>query len=125
LRNYGLAWRWSIAPMRLPGRATPIGTPGPHFVNGNRVVPPFPDGMQTAVFGEGFFWGTERGFWELAGVYSTAVVYAGGYTPNPAYNEVCSGRTGHAEAALVVFDPSICPSTMRNFGSRAPATALN
>jgi hypothetical protein len=68
---------------------------GPHFVNGNRVAPPFPDGMQTAVFGEGCFWGAERGFWELAGVYSTAVVYAGGYTPNPAYNEVCSGRTGY------------------------------
>jgi peptide-methionine (S)-S-oxide reductase len=90
----------------LPGRETAVMIPDKHFVNGNPIAPPFPEGLQTAVFGEGCFWGAERGFWELDGVYSTAVGYAGGYTPNPTYAEVCSGRTGHAEAVLVVFDPS-------------------
>jgi peptide-methionine (S)-S-oxide reductase len=75
-----------------------------HAVNGHRIQPPFPDGMQTAVFAAGCFWGVEKVFWELPGVYSTAVGYAGGYTPNPTYGEVCSARTGHAEVVLVVFD---------------------
>lgn len=78
---------------------------GVHFVNGHTIVPPFPEGLETAVFGEGCFWGAERGFWNLPGVYSTAVGYAGGYTPNPTYEEVCSGQTGHSEVVLVVFDP--------------------
>jgi peptide-methionine (S)-S-oxide reductase len=89
----------------LPGRETPVMLPKRHFVNGNPIAPPFPEGLRTAVFGEGCFWGAERGFWELEGVYSTAVGYAGGYTPNPTYEEVCSGQTGHAEVVLVVYDP--------------------
>jgi peptide-methionine (S)-S-oxide reductase len=89
----------------LPGREAPIMAPKKHFVNGHPIAPPFPEGMRTAVFGEGCFWSAERGLWELEGVYSTAVGYAGGYTPNPTYEEVCSGRTGHAEVVLVVFDP--------------------
>jgi peptide-methionine (S)-S-oxide reductase len=90
----------------LPGRDRSISVPERHFVNGNRIVPPFPEGMDTAVFGMGCFWGAERVFWQLPGVFSTAVGYAGGYTPNPTYEEVCSGRTAHAEVVLVVFDPS-------------------
>ena len=81
--------------------------PAQHFVNFNPLTPPWPDGMETAVFGLGCFWGAERKFWEAKGVYSTAVGYAGGYTPNPTYEEVCSGRTGHAEVVLVVFDPEV------------------
>jgi len=77
-----------------------------HFVSHHRIVPPFPDGMQRAMFGMGCFWGAERKFWTLPGVYSTAVGYAAGHTPNPTYREVCSGMTGHTEAVLVVFDPS-------------------
>ena len=80
--------------------------PERHFVNGNRMVPPFPDGMEQAVFGMGCFWGEERKFWEAEGVYVTAVGYAGGFTPNPTYEEVCSGMTGHAEVVRVVFDPA-------------------
>jgi peptide-methionine (S)-S-oxide reductase len=80
--------------------------PERHFVNGNRMVPPFPDGMEEVVFGMGCFWGAERKFWEAEGVYSTAVGYAGGLTPNPTYEEVCSGLTGHTEVVRVVFDPS-------------------
>ncbi|MGP9814033.1 peptide-methionine (S)-S-oxide reductase MsrA [Rhodopseudomonas sp. NSM] len=91
----------------LPGRATPIPTARSHFVNGHRIQPPYPEGLQRAVFGLGCFWGAERKFWELGdAVYTTAVGYAGGYTPNPTYQEVCSGRTGHTEAVLVVFDPT-------------------
>ena len=81
--------------------------PAQHFVKFNPLTPPWPDGMETAVFGLGCFWGAERKFWEAKGVYSTAVGYAGGYTPNPTYEEVCSGRTGHAEVVLVVFDPEV------------------
>lgn len=91
----------------LPGRPDPLPVPEHHHVNGNRIVPPFPDGMQTAVVGMGCFWGAEKEFWQLDGVYSTAVGYAGGYTPNPTYEEVCSGRTGHTEVVLVVFDPKV------------------
>jgi peptide-methionine (S)-S-oxide reductase len=90
----------------LSGRPTAIMIPKKHFVNGNPIAPPFSERMRTAVFGEGCFWGAERGFWELDGVYSTAVGYAGGYTANPTYEEVCSGRTGHAEVVLVVYDPT-------------------
>ena len=89
----------------LPGRPDPMPAPGEHFVNGHPVTPPFPTGLERAVFGMGCFWGAERKFWEAPGVYSTAVGYAGGYTPNPTYREVCSGRTGHTEVVLVVFDP--------------------
>jgi peptide-methionine (S)-S-oxide reductase len=90
----------------LPGRAERIPVPDAHFVNHNRLQPPFPAGLQTAMFGMGCFWGAERKFWQLPGVYSTAVGYATGPTPNPTYREVCSGMTGHAEVVLVVFDPS-------------------
>ena len=91
----------------LPGRSESIPVPAQHFVKFNPLTPPWPDGMETAVFGLGCFWGAERKFWEAKGVYSTAVGYAGGYTPNPTYEEVCSGRTGHAEVVLVVFDPEV------------------
>ena len=89
----------------LPGRDEVMPVPEKHFVNGNRLQAPFPDGLQQAMFGMGCFWGAERKFWEAPGVYSTAVGYAGGYTPNPDYKEVCSGMTGHNEVVLVVFDP--------------------
>src|SRR5213082_169901 len=90
----------------LPGRATPIPPASTHFVNGRKLQPPYPAGLEQAVFGLGCFWGAERKFWELGdAVYTTAVGYAGGHTPNPTYEEVCSGRTGHTEAVLVVFDP--------------------
>ena len=89
----------------LPGRAATMPVPEKHFVNGNRIVAPFPEGMERAVFGLGCFWGAEKLFWNIAGVYSTAVGYAGGETKNPTYDEVCSGMTTHTEAVLVVFDP--------------------
>jgi peptide-methionine (S)-S-oxide reductase len=89
----------------LPGRAEKMPVPEQHFVNGNRIVAPFPEGMQQAVFGLGCFWGAERLFWNIPGVYSTAVGYAGGETLNPSYDEVCSGFTNHTEAVLVVYDP--------------------
>jgi peptide-methionine (S)-S-oxide reductase len=91
----------------LPGRATPIATAERHFVNGRPLKGPYPDGMETAVFGLGCFWGAERAFWTLDGVWVTAVGYAGGATPNPTYEEVCSGRTGHNEVVLVVYDPAV------------------
>jgi peptide-methionine (S)-S-oxide reductase len=89
----------------LPGRDTPLPAPARHAVLGTPLVPPFPDGLDVACFGMGCFWGAERKFWQTDGVYSTAVGYAGGITPNPTYEEVCSGRTGHAEVVRVVFDP--------------------
>ena len=91
----------------LPGRTQRMPVPEQHYVNRNRIVPPFPDGLERAMFGMGCFWGAERKFWEAPGVYSTAVGYAGGYTPNPTYKEVCSGMTGHTEVVLVVFDPKL------------------
>jgi peptide-methionine (S)-S-oxide reductase len=91
----------------LPGRDARMPVPDAHYVNGHRLTPPFPEGMQTAMFAMGCFWGAEKTFWQLRGVYTTAVGYAAGYTPNPTYREVCSGMTGHAEAVLVVFDPKI------------------
>ena len=90
----------------LPGRPDPIPVPDRHFVLGTPLKPPFPEGLQTAVVGMGCFWGAERVFWQADGVYTTAVGYAGGYTPNPTYEETCSGKTGHTEAVLVVFDPA-------------------
>ena len=90
----------------LPGRDTAMSVPDRHFVNGNPLQGPFPDHLQQAVFGLGCFWGAERCFWNADGVYTTAVGYAGGITPNPTYEEVCSGDTGHAEVVLVVFDPA-------------------
>jgi len=90
----------------LPGRPNPIPTAKTHFVNGNPLKGPYPEGLQTAIFGMGCFWGAERKFWELGdGIYTTAVGYAAGLTPNPSYEEVCSGRTGHNEVVLVVYDP--------------------
>jgi peptide-methionine (S)-S-oxide reductase len=89
----------------LPGRASAMPVTDRHFINGHKLKPPFPAGLETAVFGLGCFWGAEKAFWTLPGVYSTAVGYAGGQTPNPTYEEVCSGRTGHTEAVLVAFDP--------------------
>lgn len=89
----------------LPGRTEPMAVPAKHFVNGASLLPPFPVGTELATFGMGCFWGAERKFWELPGVVSTMVGYAGGSTPNPTYREVCSGRTGHAEVVQVVFDP--------------------
>lgn len=89
----------------LPGRDAAIEVPSLHYVNGNRITPPFPDGMETVVVGMGCFWGAERLFWQLDGVYATSVGYAGGVTPNPTYDETCSGKTGHAEVVMVVFDP--------------------
>ena len=107
--------RMPTAEEALPGRATrpfvvperPFSVPERHFVLGTPLEPPFPDGLQQVVFGMGCFWGAERKFWTADGVYTTAVGYAGGFTPNPTYEEVCSGRTGHAEVVLVVFDPKV------------------
>ena len=98
--------RMITADSALPGRGREMPVPERHFVLGTPVRPPFPAGFETAVVGMGCFWGAERVFWQAAGVYTTAVGYAGGFTPNPTYEEVCSGSTGHTEAVLVVFDPA-------------------
>ncbi|MER5393976.1 peptide-methionine (S)-S-oxide reductase MsrA [Saccharopolyspora sp. NPDC002686] len=96
----------------LPGRQTPLPVAEHHAVHPDRrIVPPFPEGYETAVVGMGCFWGAERAFWQTEGVWTTAVGYAGGYTPNPTYEEVCSGRTGHAEVVLAVFDPKVITYT--------------
>lgn len=91
----------------LPGRDTPMPVPATHYVNGNPLKPPFPQGMEMALFGLGCFWGAERKFWQQEGVFSTAVGYAAGYTPNPTYQEVCTGMTGHNEVVRVVYDPKV------------------
>jgi peptide-methionine (S)-S-oxide reductase len=91
----------------VPGRKGTMPVPAEHFVNGHPLEPPFPQGLEQAVFGMGCFWGAERKFWQTPGVYTTAVGYAGGATPNPSYEEVCSGMTNHAEVVLVVFDPKL------------------
>lgn len=91
----------------LPGREEAVQVADSHLVLGNPMLPPFPDGMEQLVVGMGCFWGAERFFWQLEGVYTTAVGYAGGYTPNPTYKETCSGKTGHTEAVLIVYDPKV------------------
>ncbi len=99
--------RLPTADEALPGRDRPVSSVETHYVNGNRIRAPFPDGIETAVFGLGWFWGAEKAFWQIPGVDATAVGYAGGLTPNPTYEEVCSGRTGHAEVVLVAYDPAV------------------
>lgn len=106
MRLFGKSLELPTAAQSLPGRATPMPVTDRHFVNGQPIKGPFAAGLQQAVFGLGCFWGAERRFWQLDGVVSTAVGYAGGHTPNPTYEEVCSGATGHTEAVLVVFDPA-------------------
>ncbi|WP_455206827.1 peptide-methionine (S)-S-oxide reductase MsrA [Kaarinaea lacus] len=91
----------------LPGRSTAIKVSNHHYVNGHRLQPPYPENMQQAMFGLGCFWGAERKYWQVDGVYTTAVGYSAGFTPNPTYQEVCTGMTGHNEVVLVVFDPAI------------------
>ncbi len=104
---FGLARKTTMIPVAeaLQGRAAAMLVPEKHYVNGHPLKAPFPAGLEQAVFGLGCFWGAERKFWQAPGVYVTAVGYAGGYTPNPTYEEVCTGRTGHTEAVLVVYDP--------------------
>jgi peptide-methionine (S)-S-oxide reductase len=106
---YGLGKKTSMpaADEALPGRNEVMQVTNKHYVNKHNILPPFPDGMHTAQFGLGCFWGAERRFWQTEGVYTTAVGYAAGYTPNPSYQEVCSGMTGHNEVVLVVYDPAI------------------
>jgi peptide-methionine (S)-S-oxide reductase len=99
--------RLPTAEEALPGRDTPMPVPEAHYVNGHPLAPPYPEGMETMIVGMGCFWGAEQAFWSVPGVWVTAVGYAGGLTPNPTYEETCSGRTGHTEAVLVVFDPAV------------------
>jgi peptide-methionine (S)-S-oxide reductase len=105
--GFGAKLELPNAEQALPGRAEPVPVPPAHFVNGRELEPPFPQTLRCVQFGMGCFWGAERKFWQLPGVYTTAVGYAGGLTPNPSYEEVCSGGTGHAEVVLAVFDPKI------------------
>ncbi|GAB4152316.1 MAG: peptide-methionine (S)-S-oxide reductase MsrA [Cyanobacteria bacterium J069] len=107
LFGFGKKQALPTASEALPGRSEPMQIENRHFVNGNPLQPPFPDGMELALFGLGCFWGAERKFWQQKGVYSTAVGYAAGITPNPTYREVCSGMTGHNEVVRVVYDPSV------------------
>jgi peptide-methionine (S)-S-oxide reductase len=111
----------------LPGRDQPMAVPETHAVSGNRIVPPFPDGLERAVFAMGCFWGAERVFWTIEGVYSTAVGYAGGFTEHPTYEETCSGMTGHTEAVLVVFDPAVVSyeELLKAFWENHDPTQLN
>lgn len=106
---FGFSKKLSVptADEALTGRSEKMSVPAKHYVNGNPLTPPYPAGMETALFGMGCFWGAERKFWQQEGVFSTAVGYAAGHTPNPTYQEVCSGMTGHNEVVLVVFDPSV------------------
>jgi len=104
---FGAKTKLVSADEALPGRDTPMRVPDAHLVLGTPLVPPFPEGFESIVVGMGCFWGAERKFWTAPGVHTTAVGYAGGFTPNPSYEEVCSGRTGHAEVVLAVFDPSV------------------
>jgi peptide-methionine (S)-S-oxide reductase len=104
---FGRKHEMPSADQALPGRDAVMPVPPEHFVNGHPLMPPFPDGLEQAMFALGCFWGAERVFWQAEGVYTTAVGYAAGITPNPSYQEVCSGRTGHTEAVLVVFDPAV------------------
>jgi peptide-methionine (S)-S-oxide reductase len=103
---FGRSSKMVAAEQALPGRSTPIPVPPAHFVNGHPLQPPFPDGLQSVVVGMGCFWGAEELYWKLPGVYTTAAGYAGGFTENPTYEETCTGRTGHTEAVLVVYDPA-------------------
>src|SRR5688500_6195534 len=103
---FGRSSKMIAADQALPGRSTPIPVPPAHFVNGHPLQPPFPDGLQSVVVGMGCFWGAEELYWKLPGVYTTAAGYAGGFTENPTYEETCTGRTGHTEAVLVVYDPA-------------------
>ncbi len=104
---FGKTPRIPSAAESLPGRSERMRVPTRHFVNGHSVDAPFPDGLECAIFGMGCFWGAERKFWQISGVYSTAVGYAAGHTPNPTYREVCTGMTGHNEVVLVVFEPRV------------------
>ncbi len=107
MRMYEKKTRMPSPEEALPGRTEAIPVPESHFVNGNRLKPPYPGNLQIAMFGLGCFWGAERKFWQTKGIYVTAVGYAAGYTPNPTYEEVCSAKTGHNEVVRVVFDPAV------------------